>query len=151
MREPIKEFKDKYRFLSNFFVCDIIYMDAIYRSSEHLYQALKTTDQGSRDELIVSIESPDKAKQFGKNVTLRERFKITKDTIMQTAVNLKFLQNSDLADKLLLTEDAKLIEGNNWHDNYWGACCCKRCADKRKFNKLGEVLMETRKLLRIVR
>ena len=37
-----------------------------------------------------------------------------------------------------------LIEGNTWHDNYWGDCSCNRCKSKSGENMLGILLMELR-------
>lgn len=60
-------------------------------------------------------------------------------------VRLKFKQNKHLAKRLLDTDDALLIEGNTWHDNYWGDCKCShpKCSNKGR-NALGEILMEIR-------
>ena len=42
--EVINEFQGKYRFLSNFYPCDIVYEGIQYPSTEHAYQAAKTLD-----------------------------------------------------------------------------------------------------------
>ena len=54
----------------------------------------------------------------------------------------KFLYNVKLADKLLATEDAILIEGNTWDDVFWGVC------DGKGENWLGKILMDVRTELR---
>ena len=56
----------------------------------------------------------------------------------------KFTRNRDLKEKLLATGDAELIEGNTWHDTYWGYDITK----KRGKNKLGKILMVVREDLR---
>ena len=45
------------------------------------------------------------------------------------------------------TGDAELIEGNTWHDNYWGVCSCSKCNGRGK-NRLGKLLMKVREELR---
>jgi predicted NAD-dependent protein-ADP-ribosyltransferase YbiA (DUF1768 family) len=56
----------------------------------------------------------------------------------------------DLAEKLLSTGDALLVETNTWHDNSFGDCeCGKRepCAAPGQ-NQLGIILMQIRSCLR---
>ena len=54
----------------------------------------------------------------------------------------KFTQNEELKEKLLATENEELVEGNTWHDTYWGVC------NRRGKNKLGKILMRIREELR---
>jgi len=49
---------------------------------------------------------------------------------------------------LLATGDTKLLEGNRWHDNFWGNCDCPNCRDKPGLNYLGKILMRVRLELR---
>ena len=39
---------------------------------------------------------------------------------MEKVVRAKFTQNPHLARFLVETGDAELIEGNSWHDTFWG-------------------------------
>jgi len=48
---------------------------------------------------------------------------------------------------LLATLDAELIEGNAWHDNFWGDCFCEKCRDIEGLNVLGNILMRIREEL----
>jgi hypothetical protein len=52
----------------------------------------------------------------------------------------------ELRKKLLATGDATLIEGNYWHDNYWGVCTCENCVSNGIVgrNRLGTLLMKVR-------
>ena len=54
----------------------------------------------------------------------------------------KFSENEVLKDKLLETGDAILIEGNRYHDTYWGM------VDGVGENKLGKILMRIREELK---
>ena len=68
-----------------------------------------------------------------------------KGEVMLPIVREKFKQNPDLAEKLLATGNAYLIEGNYWHDNYFGICTCKECHHKGEGkNVLGRILMQVR-------
>ena len=44
---------------------------------------------------------------------------------------------------LLATGGEELIEGNWWHDNFFGVCTCGPCDGKGK-NNLGKILMRVR-------
>ena len=79
---------------------------------------------------------------------ITEIMEITEITeIMHDIVLAKFTQNPDLKAKLIATCDEYLLEGNTWHDNYWGVCLCNgsKCLDKVGKNKLGLILMQVRK------
>jgi hypothetical protein len=39
-----------------------------------------------------------------------------------------------------------LIEGNWWHDNFYGSCTCNKCVNKGE-NNLGKILMKIREEL----
>lgn len=60
---------------------------------------------------------------------------------MRFGIFAKFTQNLDLKEKLLSTEDAKLIEDSP-KDPYWGGSL------ENSRNRLGELLMELRENLR---
>ena len=55
-------------------------------------------------------------------------------------------KNPSLRERLLKTDECELIEGNYWHDNFWGMCTCDHCKDKAKHNHLGKLLMKIRNL-----
>ena len=56
----------------------------------------------------------------------------------------KFTMNESLKERLLATGDEELVEGNEWHDNYWGNCTCDNCKDIPGRNQLGKTLMKVR-------
>lgn len=49
--------------------------------------------------------------------------------------------------KLLATGGQELIEGNRWHDTFWGRCVCERCKGTGQ-NWLGRLIMQVREELR---
>jgi ribA/ribD-fused uncharacterized protein len=88
------------------------------------------------------------AKLRGRHITLREDWEAVKDKVMYDIVKDKFTRNLNLKTLLLTTNNDVLIEGNWWHDNYWGDCYCEKCKDIKGANRLGEILMQVREELR---
>jgi len=62
MKEYIAKFDGENRFLSNFYRVHIVFGDEEYQTSEHAYQASKTTSKYEK-ELILSNPSPSIAKK----------------------------------------------------------------------------------------
>lgn len=143
----IKRLRGQYYFLSNFHYCCLIYNGKIWKSLEHLFQAMKTEDKYER-EIIRMMSSSAAAKTRGRKVKLRKDWDKRKKALMLLLVRLKFKQNDKLRRKLLDTDFAYLVEGNNWHDNYWGDCFCSKCKNIKGQNHLGVILMKIRKELR---
>ena len=139
----IDSFSGRYRFLSNFYPCRIVFFGKVWPSSEHLFQALKTNDEASRRR-IQCAPRPIQAKHLGRHVKLRHDWEDIKDNVMRTVVQAKFQQNPNLMEKLLQTGKSVLVEGNDWHDNVWGNCTCPRCKDIEGENRLGRALMDLR-------
>lgn len=143
----IKLFKGKYEFLSNFYdPCPVEYKGLTYRNSEAAYQAQKCLYDDMK-ELFVKM-TPDEAKKFGKHVTIIPGWDDMRAEIMREIVHAKFSQHPELAKKLLDTGDHELIEGNYWHDNFFGMCECPECRDQVAENWLGLILMDERDRLR---
>ena len=133
--------KNEYGFLSNFYLAPFLYKDRWWASTEHAYQAAKT-DVPEQIREIQSATTPGKAKRLGQKVTLREDWESVKDTAMFDVCLAKFLQNPEIAEKLLATGDATLVEHTPWKDYYWGDG-----GDGTGQNKLGVILMGIRTLL----
>jgi ribA/ribD-fused uncharacterized protein len=146
----IAEFKGKYRFLSNFYAVWIVDADGIkYPTLEHAFQAHKTLDLELRTE-IAGLADPAEAKRAGRQLRLRTDWEVVKRDVMAGLLELKFRAGSALADRLLDTGNAWLVEGNYWCDNEWGDCYCggPRCRARGR-NWLGIALMQRREALRI--
>lgn len=82
--------------------------------------------------------NPSEAKYLGRRVSLRKDWESVKLKLMKDIVREKFLQNPDLMQQLLATEDAYLEEGNDWGDRVWGT------VNGQGRNLLGFTLMEIR-------
>jgi len=137
----IDSFTGPYRFLSNFHYSPIDFKGWHFKTVEHAYQAAKTSDV-KKSMRIATCSSAFLAKKMSKDVELRENWNEIKDKVMYTYVKLKFEQNKHLKEALFTTADAILIEGNYWHDYYWGFC------NGKGQNKLGVILMRVREELR---
>ena len=144
--DTISSFTGKYSFLSNFYECEIPYEGLTYPSAEAAFQAAKCKD--TQDRFKFQWLKPVDAKRAGRYVRLRSDWESVKVYVMQVIIKVKFKNNPDLTAKLIATGDTELLEGNSWHDNFWGNCVCERCRDKVGENMLGKLLMERRHLIR---
>lgn len=146
MDHDIDSFKGEYAFLSNFYPCRIFLDTQEYGSVEHAYQAAKTNDPSER-ERIKRATTAGKAKAMGRTITLRPDWESLKSEVMENLVIDKFSNNKGLAWRLLATGDSKVLEGNNWGDQVWGVTKSPS-GNWIGLNKLGEILMRVRGLLR---
>lgn len=138
--KTIDGFFGDYRFLSNFHLADVEMDGEIYSSTEHAFQAAKTLNKKER-KAIRKAKTPKEAKKLGRLVKLREDWESVKFVVMLDVVRRKF-QHPELAELLLATEDAELIEGNSWNDTVWGVC------NGKGTNWLGKILMLVRRELK---
>lgn len=167
---------DSHGFLSNWYKspfearcrfgeCDAYKISAIdellhgvrYCCAEQFLMASKATLFGDADsyEKIMKTSSPREMKDFGRRVKGfdQEVWDANKATVMHFALHLKFDQNEELAEGLLLTGDRVIIEASPY-DVIWGVGLGP--SDKRLLNTdewrgqnlLGECLMDTRRSLR---
>ena len=114
----IDSFRGKYDFLSNFYGAIVFYDGLWYRNSEAAFQSAKTLDTETRKRF--AEVSPIQAKKMGRTVKLRPDWEQVKDGIMLEILRSKFAPGTRCAERLLSTGRLRLIEGNTWHDNYWG-------------------------------
>lgn len=137
MAEVIDKFDGtKYRFLSNFYMHPVMYEGILYPSSEHAYQAAKTLDPVLR-KVIANMRTPGETKKAGRRLALRDNWDNIKNGIMLDIVRIKF-QDKILANRLVATFPAELIEGNTWGDVWFGVC------NGIGHNHLGKILMLVR-------
>ncbi len=139
MKTIIDSFTGDYNFLSNFYPCKVKLDDVVYPSVEHAYQAAKTLDLDDRKPFYKRpLPTAGESKKLGRKLKIRPDWESIKLKVMEDLLIQKFA-DKDLEKRLLETEDATLIEGNWWGDNFWGV-------DKKKGgqNHLGKLLMKTR-------
>jgi ribA/ribD-fused uncharacterized protein len=135
----ITEFQGEFRFLSNFWPCEVEFDGMLFQSVEHAYQAAKTIKMSERKR-IQSCRQPGQAKRLGKTITLRSDWNEIKVTVMATLVTKKF-QDPQLRALLLATGTEEIQEGNTWNDTFWGICPPGSNNGK---NILGKILMAVR-------
>ena len=114
-------------------------------TSEHYFQAQKfvESDRPWFDK-IREVKTPKEAAKMGRSRKhpLRSDWEQVKDEIMHRAVLCKFQTHADIRELLLGTGDELIVE-NSPIDYYWGCG-----ADGSGKNKLGEVLIAVREILR---
>lgn len=137
----IDSFSGDYRFLSNFYPSPITAHGIVYPTVEHVFQAAKTLRIVER-QVIASLPTPGQAKRAGRRLELRPGWNAMRIDVMAWCLAQKFAVGSDLADRLMQTHPADLVEGNTWGDRFWGVC------DGRGQNHLGKLLMARRSALR---
>lgn len=143
----IDTFSDEYFFLSNFCRSPIEYDGLTYPTMEHYFQAMKTDDHDKRAE-IAACERPGEAKKLGRSVTLIRGWERMKIGVMRAGLEQKFASPTSKLGRLLLsTNDAMLVEGNHWHDRFWG-CYRDEEGNLDGENWLGFLLMGRRAELR---
>lgn len=140
-KNRIESFSGTYRFLSNFWMVEVMLYDVMYKSVEHAYQAAKSVDEAYK-KAIQEAPTPGEAKRLGKKAPLRPDWEQVKIDFMRYLVSYKFTMHHDLGKKLLATGHKELVEGNTWGDKFWGVC------NGEGQNWLGRILMETRERLR---
>ena len=139
-------FDGKWAFLSNFYWNEIEHEGIKYPTNEHFFQAMNTLDMDERCQIANSL-TPGQAKRMGRKVSLRPDWEDVKEDIMLEGLCIKFA-DEQLADWLVATGDAELVEGTTWHDNEWGDCSCPKCRNIVGKNKLGKLLMKVRDMIK---
>lgn len=112
-------------------------------TSEHYFQAQKFARTPFADQ-IRQAPTPHEAAKMGRrrSLPLRPDWEAIKDQVMLQGVLRKFETHPDIRAVLLATEEELLVE-NAPRDYYWGCG-----ADGSGQNKLGQVLMTVRAVLR---
>lgn len=133
--------------LSNFYPCAMVFEGMLFPTIENAYQAAKFPLE---QRAIFQNCSPGRAKRLGKKKNLQEFYGLTfrpewadpefRKAIMKELIDYKFSyeHNPILAGRLVSTYPLQLIEGNYWHDYFWGVC------DGKGENNLGKI-QETRR------
>jgi ribA/ribD-fused uncharacterized protein len=132
-----------YGWCSNFASVALIIDGQLWPTTEHYYQAMKYAGTPYA-EVVRLAHSPMVAKNLTRDPQHPPRadWDAVKDSVMLTAVRAKFRQYAHLADLLLATGDAELVE-HTANDAYWGDG-----ADGTGRNQLGRTLMKVRAELR---
>jgi ribA/ribD-fused uncharacterized protein len=138
MRKIVKEFKGKYKFLSNFYPAKIVIDGLDYATTEHYFQSMKFFDPEIQKK-IRNSPTPSLAKKLSKKYKKREDWYDISLKVMEKALRVKFSIRK-LRRMLLATDDMYLQEGNRWNDTFWGV----DLKTGKGENHLGRLLMKIR-------
>lgn len=137
-KENIDNFCGHYAFLSNFYEAPVRIFGHHFKNSEAAFQAAKCPENMDK---FCNL-NPSEAKRLGRKVKIRPDWEDIKYRVMWAVCFAKFLQNTDLQERLLNTKNAHLVEGNTWGDTTWGVC------NGKGKNWLGSVLESVRAIFR---
>ena len=112
-------------------------------TSEHYFQAQKFAGTPDAEE-VRAARTPKQAAEMGRDRRrpLRPDWETVKDDVMRRAVLRKFESHDEIRAILLGTGDEHIVEDAP-KDYYWGCG-----ADGSGKNRLGQILMEVRQILR---
>jgi ribA/ribD-fused uncharacterized protein len=135
----IKEFKNEYDWLSNFFPCVICLNGRIFPSIEHAFQSEKSSDSEWKKKCQETL-SPGKIKQEARKLEInRKEWDKINLKVMEICIDQKFNQEP-FRTKLLETGEEEIQEGNNWNDEFWGI----NLKTGKGLNHLGKLIMKKR-------
>lgn len=138
----IKQFRDEYRWLSNFAPVQIILNGIIYKSVEHAYMSAKSNDYEWKL-FCKNTESAGDVKKASYSINLVGDWNQTKLNVMKECLKQKF-SFEPYKTKLIQTGDEFIQEGNFWNDRFWGVCLKTGKGE----NNLGKMIMDIRTELR---
>jgi len=136
-------FRGAFDFLSNFYPARVEVGGIRYQNAEAAFQAQKRTDAADRG-AFAGLDAV-KAKRKGRQVKLRSDWDAVRLSVMENVVRAKFLQNPDLAARLVATGTMPLEEGNDFGDTFWGV----DAKTGRGENNLGKILMKIREAVSV--
>lgn len=144
----IMSFTGPTRWLSNFHRCPITHHGLVFPAVENAYMAWKTTCPTTRQHLTAL--SPSEAKKLSQTEAFiaTHRPDYTDTTRVRAMLNLSrqkydAAHNPELAQQLLATGQATLVEGNTWGDEFFGSNLHTGAGQ----NYLGRILMTVRQEL----
>ena len=148
----ITKFQGDNRWLSNFHEKTVEWRSHRFQNRESAYQWAKV--ELSEDAMVTIrrrlyfTTSGREAKKLSKELKAftRPDWKQVNLGFMVEITHAHFVQNKDEREKLMMTYPQELIEGNNWHDMFWGVCdgTCLHPHPPGGQNWLGRILMAER-------
>lgn len=138
----IQEFKEEYRWLSNFAPVSIILDGVEYPTVEHAYMSAKSDDKEWKLFCSDPNNKPGAVKRKSRKIELKENWNDLKIEVMTECIRQKFSQEP-YRTNLIKTYSEEIQEGNFWGDKFWGICLKTNEGE----NNLGKIIMEFRKTL----
>ena len=137
----ITRFHGETRYLSNFAPAEVVLDGEVFPTTEHAFQAAKTLDKAAREK--IRNGTPGQAKRLGRKIKIRDNWDEMRLSTMESLLRQKFLTDNEHGKKLMATGTQEIVEGNSWHDQFWGSCDCPECYEDG-LNHLGKLLMKIR-------
>ncbi len=136
----IGPFVGPYSFLLNSYPAPVKLDGEMYANVEAAYSAARTEDESVR-KAIREARTPSVARRIGRAVP-KHWWHVSEDTMVEL-LRQKFAPGTELAERLLATGDAQLVNRNLWDatDTFWGVY------KDRGENQLGVLLMQVRREL----
>lgn len=132
-----------HEFLSNRYGHVMVFRGETYPTAENAFQASRflSPDMRRKISYMPSYHAAYCGRTYRTTVPgWRER----RYAIMYEVLRAKFADR-ELAAALKATGDAEIVMENNWHDNDFGVCTCRKCRHiENKKNVLGILLMRLR-------
>ena len=139
----ITEFKDEYRWLSNFSPVSIELDEIEYPSVEHAYMSAKSDNEYWKNYCSNKNNTAGEVKRASKTIILVDNWDEIKLSIMEECLMQKFTQEPYMTN-LINTKNVEIEEGNRWGDKFWGICLKTNVGE----NNLGKLIMKIRKELK---
>lgn len=126
-------------FMGNIFILSKIEFDGhVYSTVEHAFQAAKCEYRQDKQKVLNQ-----KLKKIGRKVLIKSNWDSERVAVMKQLLQIKF-SIPKLKVMLQSTRGQTLVEGNYWHDLFWGSCKCSRHQHLYGKNMLGRILMKIR-------
>ena len=119
-----------------------------FRSLEHAFQALRAGADAAAVAGIRAAKTAREAKSIGAKAFRGRQdgdaFREKSVGFMEALLRDKFLRSPELREKLLATEERRILHVNDFNDGFWGL----RSKDRSGKNELGKALSRLRRDLR---
>ena len=139
----IDQFSGEFAFLANDYPAPVVYEGVVYSTAEHAYQAAKTENLDQRRSIQAAATAVE-ARTRGASVTLRPNWHTVSLRILEEILRDKFMRNPELYARLLETGTARLVNGNDAGDLWYGCIWNSAMARWIGKNHLGRILMRLR-------
>lgn len=141
----INSFRGENGFLSNFSDHKLTIAGLTFQTSEHAFQAFKTSDPEWFKQIAFAPNASE-SKRLAKICPMRDNWNVIRNYVMLNVLMEKFSfeNNIGLTYQLINTYPKYLMEGNTWGDQYWGCTYSITFREWIGENKLGHLLMLVR-------
>lgn len=138
----ITQFRDEWRWLSNFMPVEIQWQGRMYPSVEHAYQSAKSDEEAWKEYCSDILTPAGKVKKKSRFLTLRPDWLAIREEVMEMCLRQKYAQQPYMT-LLINTGQVVIQEGNWWGDTFWGVDLLSGGGE----NRMGKLIMDIRQEL----